>query len=94
MIIDLPPQLETAISQQAERKGMATHDYIVELLKQDLTNSQNPHDVGKMSAFYYDIERMDEALKAPRVTVPHFDTPEQLLAWIENLTEEDFTEKP
>lgn len=94
MIIDLPPQLETAISHQAKRHGMATSDYIAQLVKKDLTNNQNPHDIGTMTEFYYDIERMDEALKAPRVAVPHFDTPEQLMAWMENLTEADFTEQP
>lgn len=70
MIIDLPPQLETAISHQAKRHGMATNDYIAQLVKKDLTNNQNPHDIGTMTEFYYDIERMDEALKAPRVEVP------------------------
>lgn len=40
--------------------------------------------------FDYDLERMKKAVEAPYVTVPDFDTAEELLAWMENLSDDNF----
>lgn len=93
MIIDLPQNVVTIATQNAQNKGMATNDYIAKLIEQD--SSKTAHQIkGEMTAFYYNIDEMDKALQAPRVTAPHFDTPEELMVWMENLTDADFTEYP
>lgn len=40
--------------------------------------------------FDYDLEQMKKAVEAPYVTVPDFNTVEELLAWMENLSDDDF----
>lgn len=40
--------------------------------------------------FDYDLERMKQAVNAPSIVVPKFDTPEKLLEWMDNLTDNDF----
>lgn len=40
--------------------------------------------------FDYDLERMKQAVEAPRITVPKFSTNEEFLNWIEKLTDDDF----
>lgn len=69
MIIDLPQNVVTIATQNAQNKGMATNDYIAKLIEQD--SSKTAHQIkGEMTAFYYNIEEMDKALQAPRVEVP------------------------
>ena len=43
--------------------------------------------------FEFDLERMKQAVEAPTVAVPHFDSDEDFLAWLENLTDADFVER-
>lgn len=43
--------------------------------------------------FDYDLQRMKQAVEAPRITVPRFDTVEELSAWLDNLTDADFVER-
>lgn len=41
--------------------------------------------------FNFDLERMQKAVEAPSVVVPKFDTAEEFITWMDNLTEKDFT---
>ena len=38
----------------------------------------------------FDLNRMKEAVEAPSVEIPHFNTSGELREWIMNLTDEDF----
>ncbi|MDO4440590.1 MAG: hypothetical protein Q4B81_00220 [Moraxella sp.] len=40
--------------------------------------------------FDYDLEQMKQAIEAPYVTVPNFESAEELLHWMENLSDDDF----
>lgn len=43
--------------------------------------------------FNFDLPRMKQAVEAPRVSVPTGMSPEELMAWLDGLTEDDFVEQ-
>lgn len=85
MLIDLPinPQELAVISHNAKQQGMATADFIADLLRSEMR---------KDTPFYYDIDEMNEAINAPRVKVPANLSGEEFLTWVKNLQDTDFVE--
>lgn len=83
MLIDLPinPQELAIISHHAEQQGIATADYMANLIRKELP-------------FYYDIDEMNKAINAPRVKVPSNQSDDEFLQWVANLTDADFKEMP
>ena len=88
MILDLPPQIEQQIVHTAKRRGITAESLITQLVQQDADKPSYAK-----GDFNFDLERMKQAVEAPTVAVPHFDTPEELMAWLDNLTEADFKER-
>lgn len=46
----------------------------------------NGHEVNE----YFDLERMQEAINAPRIDVPYSNRTDELMAWLDSSTEKDF----
>lgn len=85
MLIDLPINAQelAVISDHAKQHGVATADYIADLLRLEMR---------KDTPFYYDIDEMNEAINAPRVKVPANLSDEEFLTWVKNLKDSDFVE--
>lgn len=88
MILDLPPQIEQQIVHTAKQRGITAESLITQLVQQDADKPSYAK-----GDFNFDLERMQQAVEAPTVAVPHFDSDEDFLAWLENLTDADFVER-
>ncbi len=88
MILDLPPQIEQQITHTAKQRGITAESLITQLVQQDADKPSYAK-----GDFNFDLERMKQAVEAPTVAVPHFDSDEDFLAWLENLTDADFVER-
>lgn len=81
MIIELAPNISSIAIQQAQRHNMTTEDFITQLIKQSFVDEV---------PFNYDLERMKKAVEAPSIPVPHFATADELVDWLDHLTDDDF----
>lgn len=88
MIIELN-QLPQAIQQQI----LTTTDPIQIVNNGKVIKHFTPTKSYAEGDFSFDLDRMKKAVEAPSIVVPKFDTPEQLLAWMDSLTSEDFVER-
>lgn len=89
--LDLPPKLETALYQIANRQGITAENLAIQLLNEKLIATEQPTKSYAKGDFNFDLERMQQAVKAPSVTVPKLDTDKEFLTWMDNLTEKDFS---
>lgn len=88
--LDLPPKLETTLHQTANRQGLTTENWLLNLINKELVLTAQPTKSYAKGDFNFDLERMQKAVEAPSITVPKFDTDEEFLTWLENLTDKDF----
>lgn len=84
MYLNLPPKTEQTLIAQATAQGMSVEDWAIAILTANAKPSYAKGD------FDFDLQRMKQAVEAPSISVPKFDTPEQLLAWMDGLIEADF----
>jgi len=91
--LDLPLNLETTLYQIASRQGMTAENLAIKLLDETLISTEQHDKSYAKGDFNFDLERMQKAVEAPSVVVPRFNTPEELLTWMDNLTEKDFAEQ-
>lgn len=87
-MLDLLPQVEQIIQQKAQAQGITKETLAKNVLYQQFL----PSEYKQETAFDFDLKQMQQAVNAPSITVPDFDTDEDFLNWVKNLSTKDFTE--
>lgn len=80
IMLDLLPQVEQIIQQKAQAQGVTKETLAKNVLYQQFL----PNEYKQETAF--DLKQMQQAVDAPNVTVPDFDTDEDFLNWVKNLS--------
>ena len=91
MILDLPPQLESTITQIAQAQGISAHEWVLTTLQKSIaTDDEERAYYDWFYRHHFDIERMKEAIGKtdengrPKQTLalPQGLNKEQLSAWL------------
>lgn len=90
MILDLPPQLESTITQIAQAQGISAHEWVLTTLQKSITPDDEERAYYEWFYRHFDIERLKEAIGEtdengrPKHTLalPRGLNKEQLSAWL------------
>lgn len=86
MIIDidvLPEHIAKQVLECQEPIYFAKEGQIIHTIATPLPNDDNDE-------FNFDLDEMKKMVESPRIEVPKFETPEELMVWLDALGDDDF----
>lgn len=82
MLLELPPQLETIITQIAKAQGITAQEVAITALQQRFAPDDEQAYYDWFYHYHFDMDRLDKSINSGLTPVPHFDNVEALANWL------------